>query len=51
MLNSSGYTVGGTNDVAMTWDGNGFTASSDYTGLSSVSNVTAASTTTFFNAL
>lgn len=48
MLDNSGAIVGGTNDVAMTWDGNGFNASSDYTGPGSVSNVTAASTTPFF---
>jgi hypothetical protein len=48
MLNPNGYIVGGTNDVVMAWDGNGFTDSSDYTGLSSVANVTASSTTLFF---
>ncbi len=46
---AGGYVCGGTNDVAMTWDGNAFNASSDYTGLSSVSNVTASSTTAFFS--
>jgi hypothetical protein len=40
--------VGGTNDVAMLWDGNAYNASSDYTGPGSASNVTAASTTAFF---
>lgn len=48
MLDAGGYTVGGTNDVAMTWDGNGYTSSSDYTGPGSGSNVTASSTTGFF---
>ncbi len=48
MLNGAGGTVGGTNNVLMNWDGNGFNASSDYTGPGSVSNVTAASTTVFF---
>lgn len=47
MLSASGATVGGTNDVAMTWDGDAFTASSDYTGLGSYSNFTIASTTAF----
>jgi len=32
----------------MVWDGNGYTANSDYTGPGSASNVTAASTTLFF---
>lgn len=49
MLDDGGGTTGGSNDVQMDWDGNGFTASSDYTGTSSVSNVTASSTTLFFN--
>jgi len=48
MLDKSGFIVGGSNDVAMTWDGNGFNASSDYTGPGSSSNVTASTTTTFF---
>ena len=48
MLSGAGLTVGGTNDVAMNWDGNGYNNSTDYTGLSSASNVTASSTTTFF---
>jgi len=51
MLNASGGTVGGSNDVNMTWDGNGYSASSDYTGPGSASNVTASSTTTFFGNL
>jgi len=50
MLNASGGTVGGTNDVVMNWDGNGYTASSDYTGPGSASNITAVSTTPFFGA-
>jgi hypothetical protein len=49
MLDGGGATVGGTNNVNMTWDGDAFTASSDYTGPGSYSNVTAASTTTFFS--
>ncbi len=48
MLNSLGGTVGGTNNVAMVWDGNGYNASSDYTGPGSAANVTASSTTAFF---
>ena len=48
MLNGLGGTVGGTNDVVMNWDGNGYTASSDYTGPGSASNITAVSTTKFF---
>ena len=34
----------------MNWDGNGYTASSDYIGPGSPSNITAVSTTKFFNA-
>lgn len=45
---AGGYVVGGTNDVQMTWDGDGFNASSDYTGPGSYSNVTASSTAPFF---
>lgn len=48
MLSGAGYTVGGTNDVSMTWDGDAFSSSSDYTGIGSSSNVTASSTSTFF---
>lgn len=48
MLSALGATVGGTNDVTMNWDGNAFSASSDYTGVGSVSNVTASSPTAFF---
>ncbi len=49
MLNSLGGTVGGTNNVAMNWNGTAYTASSDYTGPgTSVANVTAVSTTAFF---
>jgi len=47
MLNPTGGIVGGTNDVAMTWDGDGFNANSDYTGPGSTANVTASSTTPF----
>jgi len=49
MLNPSGGIVGGTNDVAMLWDGNAYTDSSDYTGPGSGVNVTASSTTAFFS--
>jgi hypothetical protein len=48
MLASNGGVVGGTNDVAMVWDGNGYSASSDYTGPGSAANVTAASSAPFF---
>lgn len=48
MLSGGGGVVGGTNNVVMTWDGDGFTASSDYTGPGSYSNVTANSTAPFF---
>jgi hypothetical protein len=48
MLAANGGTVGGTNDVAMTWDGDGFNASSDYTGPGSYANVTASSSAPFF---
>jgi len=48
MLDGNGYVVGGTNDVAMSWDGNAFTANSDYTGPGSTSNITANSTNAFF---
>lgn len=47
MLTSSGTIVGGTNDVNMHWDGNAYSASSDYTGPGSAANVTASSTTPF----
>lgn len=50
MLDSNGNNVGGTNDVATTWDGTVFTDQSDYTGPgSSTANVTAATTTPFFS--
>jgi hypothetical protein len=49
MQTPNGYIVGGTNDVTMYWDGSVFTASSDYTGPGSASNVTASSTTPFFS--
>jgi len=48
MLSAVGATVGGTNDVTMSWDGNGYSSSSDYTGPGSSANVTASSPTTFF---
>lgn len=48
MLSSKGFIVGGTNDVNMVWDGNGYSSSADYTGPGSAGNVTASSTTPFF---
>lgn len=48
MLAGNGGVVGGTNNVVMTWDGDAFTASSDYTGPGSYANVTASSTAPFF---
>jgi hypothetical protein len=49
MLDINGFLVGGTNDVAMVWDGTAFTSSSDYTGPgTSVANITASSTQPFF---
>lgn len=48
MLAANGGLVGGHNKVSMTWDGSGFSDSSDYTGLGSVANVTATSTQTAF---
>jgi hypothetical protein len=54
MLNSAGgYTMGpdgGANNVLMFWDGNGYSASSDYTGPGGPSNVTASTSDTFFGA-
>lgn len=49
MLSPTGGSVGGANNVTMTWDGDAFTDSSDYTGPGSYSNVTASTTTTFFS--
>ena len=48
MLAGNGGIIGGTNDVLMTWDGDGFNNSSDYTGVGGYANVTAVSTTSFF---
>jgi len=48
MLSGKGFIVGGTNDVNMVWDGNGYSSSSDYTGPGSAANVTASSSTAFF---
>ncbi|MBI5463206.1 MAG: hypothetical protein HY941_13555 [Gammaproteobacteria bacterium] len=48
MLSAGGGVVGGTNNVSMAWDGSAFTASSDYTGPGSASNVTISSTAPFF---
>jgi hypothetical protein len=48
-LSAGGYLAGlGTNDVSMTWDGNAYNASSDYTGPGGPANITASSTTAFF---
>jgi hypothetical protein len=46
---TGGAMVGGSNDVLMHWDGNGFNSDTDYTGVGSVSNVTATSTQPFNN--
>ena len=52
MINpNGGITCCGTNDVSFHWDGDAFTASSDYVGPSTVGNVTASSTTLFQGAL
>lgn len=51
MLGIAGGNVRGTNDVNMAWDGNAYTASSDYVGPGSASNVTMTSTTPFFGYL
>jgi len=50
MLASNGGVVAGasTNDVSMTWDGNAYTSSTDYTGPGGPANVTASSTTPVF---
>jgi len=48
MLAGNGGVVGGTNDVNMVWDGNGYSSSTDYTGPGSGANVTASSTAPFF---
>lgn len=48
MLAANGGVVGGANNVNMTWDGNGYSASSDYTGPGSAANVTATSSAPFF---
>jgi hypothetical protein len=47
MLTPTGAMQGGTNDVVMHWDGNAYNNISDYTGLTSVSNITASSDTLF----
>ena len=47
MLDPTGGMTGGTNDVVMTWDGNAYNNISDYTGTTSVSNVTASSNQAF----
>ena len=48
MLDGNGNSVGGTNNVDMFWDGNGYTSETDYTGPGGAANVTASSTTPFF---
>ena len=48
MLSLTGEFLSGSNTVSMTWDGTVFTSSSDYTGTTSVSNMTL-STTDLFN--
>jgi hypothetical protein len=47
MLTPVGGAQGGTNDVVMTWDGSAFSSITDYTGLTSVANVTAKSDQAF----
>ena len=49
MMDDGGAGVGGTNDASMVWDGTAFTSITDYTGTTSVANITAGSTTLFFN--
>jgi hypothetical protein len=57
MLDPNGNTMGpdgGTNDVLMTWDGNGYNASSDYTGPGlpgSAANMTLSSSDMFFGSV
>jgi len=51
MLSPTGGTVGGANNVNMTWDGDAFNASSDYTGPGSYANVTASGSSVFFSYL
>jgi hypothetical protein len=49
VLSPNGGIVGsGANNVVMTWDGNAYSASSDYTGPGSASNVTLSTTAPFF---
>jgi hypothetical protein len=48
LLTANASVVSGTNDVNMFWDGNGYSASSDYTGPGGASNVTLSSATPFF---
>jgi hypothetical protein len=47
LLDPVGGAQSGTNDVVMTWDGNAYNSITDYTGLTSVANVTAKSDQTF----
>lgn len=48
LAGNGGVTCCGANNVAMAWDGNAYSASSDYTGPGSASNVTASSSSAFF---
>lgn len=48
MLYTNGSSVGGTNNVNMYWNGNAYSASSDYTGPGGASNATLSSATRFF---
>ena len=50
MLAADASLIGGNNTTSMTWTGTVFTASSDYTGPGGASNMTLASTTSFFGA-
>lgn len=48
MLSPLGGMVGGTNDIAFSWDGSIYTANSDYTGPGGASNASLSSSTPFF---
>ena len=49
MLNTIGATVGGANNVSMTWNGDAYYSSSDYTGPGGYSNATISSTASLLN--
>lgn len=51
VLSPNGGITGGTNDVDMMWDGNGYSSDTDYTGPGGAANVTMSSTTPFFGHL